>query len=261
MTETVRKSTHVVGGPLAAMACALAVISAATACRRAPQSDVSAVESGPPVRGTIKGHVRLIGTPSDNDVIRMRADPMCDRANGGRRVLQETVVRADDGSLRDVFVHLQGSFPDAPTRGGPVLIDQVGCVYLPRVVGLQVGQRLEVRNSDSGLHNVHGISGGNDGFNVGQPVAGIVNSFTLTTEGMTRLQCDVHTWMVAFVGVVRHPYFAVTNTEGTFELDDVPVGTHTIQAWQERYGTLTSSVQVTAGGVADVDFAYGDQNK
>jgi hypothetical protein len=88
-------------------------------------------------------------------------------------------------------------------------------------------------------------------------MAGIVNSFTLTTEGMTRLQCDVHTWMVAFVGVLRHPYFAVTNTDGTFELDSVPIGTHTIQAWHERYGTLTSRVEVMAGAMADVDFVYG----
>ncbi len=241
MTETVRRINGVRVRPLVLMACSLAVISAgAASCRRAPRSEVSAVASRPAGRGTLKGHVLLTGTPPDNDIIRMRTDPMCDRANSGKRVLQEAVVRSQDGSLGNVFVHLEGSFPDAPVRSGPVLIDQRGCVYLPRVVGLQVGQALQVRNSDPGLHNVHGISSADDGFNVGQPLAGLVNSFRLTTEGMTRLQCDVHTWMVAFVGVVRHPYFAVTNTAGTFELDDVPVGSHTIQAWHERYDVLTA---------------------
>jgi plastocyanin len=262
MTEIVQGTIGVRVRPLAVMACSLALIAAgAASCRRAPRSEVSAVASRPSGRGTLKGHVLLIGTPADNDVIRMRADPMCDRANGGKRVLQETVVRSPDGSLGNVFVHLEGSFPDAPVRSEPVLVDQRGCVYLPRVVGLQVGQTLQVRNSDPGLHNVHGVSSANDGFNVGQPVAGLVNSFRLTTEGMTRLQCDVHTWMIAFVGVVAHPYFAVTNTDGTFELDDVPVGSHTIQAWHERYGALTATVQVVADSVAQIDFTYGDQDK
>lgn len=235
----------------------------AASCRetRVPQGSASA---GPTAsgRGTIKGHVRLVGTPPENPVLRLRADPMCDKVNGGKPAVQETVVAGPDGSLANVFIQVLGTFPDVAAATQPITIDQRGCIYSPRVVGAQLGQPLRVLNSDPGLHNVHGVSAGGDGFNVGQPLAGMVNEFRLKEEGILRLQCDVHTWMVAFVGVVSHPYFAVTATEGTFELRDVPVGTYTVQAWHELYGPLTSSVQVEAGGVVEqLDFAYSAERR
>ena len=207
-------------------------------------------------RGTIRGHVRLMGTPPEHAVIRMRADPMCDHANNGRQVVQETVVTGPDGSLANVFVRLRGSFPPTTVPNDPITIDQRACTYSPRVVGIQVGQVLRVQNSDPGLHNVHGVSSGRDGFNIGQPMAGMSNEVRLQDEGILRLQCDVHTWMVAYVGVVNHPYFAVTQSAGTFELHDVPVGTYTVEAWHELYGPLTSPVTVEPGGSANVDFTY-----
>ncbi len=181
---------------------------------------------------------------------------MCDTANQGRQIPYEAVVVDADGGLANVIVQLLGSFAGTSAPTAPVLVDQVGCLYRPRVVGLQVGQALRVRNSDPGLHNVHGTSTGVEAFNLSQPVAGIVSEIRPEREGMLRLQCDVHSWMVAFVGVVNHPYFAITDGAGAFEIDDVPVGTQTIQAWHERFGRLTSSVGVTTAGVSDADFAY-----
>jgi len=245
-----------------AVSLAIASALAAAACGQAPAPGASGVAGAPATeRGTITGHVRLMGAPPENSPIRMRADPMCDQANAGQPKVQESVVAAPDGSLANVFVRLQGSFPATAAPTEPVAIDQRGCIYSPRMVGVQIGQPLRVRNSDPGLHNVHGVSGGPDVFNVGQPMAGMVNEFRLKDEGVLRLQCDVHTWMVAFVGVVNHPYFAVTGTAGTFELRDVPVGTYTIDAWHELYGPLTMNVRVEAGAVADVDFAYSSEEK
>jgi hypothetical protein len=202
-----------------------------------------------------------MATPPKNAAIRMRADPMCDKVNGGQPVVQQTVVASSDGSLANVFVQLLGDFPDRRSPTDPVIIDQRGCVYVPRVIGLQIGQPLRVRNSDPGLHNVHGISSGPDDFNVGQPMAGMVNTMHLTTEGIMRLQCDVHTWMIAFVVVVRHPYFAVTSAPGTFELRHVPVGTYKIRAWHEQFGELMSTVRVDAAQVSVVDFVYTGEAK
>ena len=113
-------------------------------------------------------------------------------------------------------------------------VDQVGCVYRPRVVGVRIGQSLQVHNSDNGLHNVHGVSTDRDSFNVSQPVSGMTNVFHPQDAGILRLKCDVHTWMVAFVGVVNHPYFAVTSADGAFALRDVPIGTYNLRAWHER---------------------------
>ncbi len=181
---------------------------------------------------------------------------MCVKAAAGRTLLQETVVAGADGSLANVLVQLIGEFPDVPVPREPVTIDQSACVYNPRVVAIQLGQPLRVKNSDPGLHNVHGESTGTDRFNVGQPMADMVNTFQLRNEGLLRLRCDVHLWMVAYVGVVKHPYFAVTNAAGTFTIGGVPPGTHTIQAWHERYGRLMSSVSVDPGGTANVEFTY-----
>jgi hypothetical protein len=101
----------------------------------------------------ITGHEHLTGPPPENERIRMRADPMCDSVNGGRRVTQETVVAGPDGSLANVLVQLQGEFSNEAVPPAPVGVDQIGCVYVPRVVGLQLGQSLQVHNSDPGLHS------------------------------------------------------------------------------------------------------------
>jgi hypothetical protein len=208
-------------------------------------------------RGTIRGHVRLLGELPGNPVIRMTRDPMCARINAGKRVIQETVLAALDGSMANVFVHLTGSFPETPVPTAPVTIDQRGCIYTPRVAGVRVGQVLQVRNSDDLLHNVHGLSGRDQGFNVGQPLAGMVNKFPLKQEEtMLKLSCDVHTWMRAYVGVVKHPYFDVTGSGGTFEIADVPAGSQTIQAWHEQYGSLEKTVMVKPGGATSVDFSF-----
>jgi plastocyanin len=186
----------------------------------------------------------------------MNADPMCMKATDGAHATDEAVIAATDGSLANVFVELVGTFPDTPVPAEPVFVDQHGCTYAPRVVGLRAGQALQVRNSDDGLHNVHGISTDRDTFNVSQPVSGMVNTFRPHDAGILRLKCDVHTWMVAFVGVANHPYFAVTAVDGAFALRDVPVGTYELRAWHERLGTTSSQVRVDADREVNVDVTY-----
>ena len=212
--------------------------------------------------GTIRGHVRLTGTLPGNPIIRMGMDPMCSKMNAGKRVIQEYVVATIDGSLANVFVRLQGNFPQTPLSTQPVTIDQRGCVYIPRVVGVRVGQTVQIKNSDALLHNVDGSSGKNNSFNVAQPRAGLVYDFKPKNEEvMLHLKCDVHNWMNAYIGIVTNPYFAVSNTMGTFEITNVPPGTYTIQAWHERYGPVMKTVTVKAGAVTTVDFSYTGNEK
>lgn len=212
--------------------------------------------------GSIKGRIRLSGRPPGNTIIRMGVDPMCSRINAGKRLVNEVVIASADGGLANVFVRLQGSFPQTPVPAQPVIIDQRGCIYFPRVVGARVGQMLEVRNSDAFLHNVHSSSGRGNSFNIGQPKANVVYQFRLKDEEiMVRLGCDVHRWMTSYVGVTTNPYFAVSGDGGTFQIDRVPAGTHTIQAWHERYGLLTKTVRVTGGATATADFTYTGTEK
>ena len=213
-------------------------------------------------RGTIKGHVRLAGKEPGNVIIRMGMDPMCAKANAGKRIVQESVAAALDGSLANVFAVVQGTFPQTPVPAEAVTVDQSGCMYAPRMTGVRVGQVLRVKNSDDFLHNVHALSDHDNGFNVGQPKAGIVQQFKLKNEEIVlRLKCDVHSWMTAFVGVVSHPYFAVSGRDGVFQIANVPAGTQTVRIWQERYGVLTATVQVKAGATSTVEFSYTGNEK
>ena len=207
--------------------------------------------------GTIKGHVRLSGKLPGNSVIRMGVDPKCADMNRGKQVVQETVKATIDGSLANVFVRLEGTFPATPVPKTPVTVSQQECIYTPRVFGIRVGQVLEIRNTDNLLHNVHSVTREGNQFNFGQARAGVVDTFKMVHEEvMLRLGCDIHRWMTAYIGVVTNPYFAVSDTKGTFEIDRVPAGTYTVDAWQERYGVVKKTVKVTAGGTTTVDFTY-----
>lgn len=208
-------------------------------------------------RGTIKGHVTLLGKLPGNSIIRMGMDPKCAQMNRGTRVIQETVAAAIDGSLANVFVHLQGTFPQTPVASEPVVIDQRSCIYQPRVIGARVGQTLQVKNSDELMHNVHGLSARGNSFNVSEPKAGMVQQFKLKDEEvMLRIKCDIHSWMTTYVGVVTNPYFSVSNGGGTFEIPNVPAGSYTILSWHERYGPLKQTVRVRAGATTSVEFSY-----
>jgi plastocyanin len=212
--------------------------------------------------GVIKGHIRFEGKHPGNAIIRMGLDPLCNRMNAGKRVVQETVLASVDGSLANVFIRLQGSFPATPVPSEPVTIDQRGCVYEPRVVGVRVGQVLQVRNSDNLLHNVHSLSARGNTFNVSEPKAGMVQQFRMKDEEvMFRIKCDIHSWMTAFVGVVSNPYFARSDIAGVFQIANIPPGTYTLQAWHERFGSLTQTVRVRGGATTDVQLSYTAKEK
>ena len=212
--------------------------------------------------GTIKGQVKLTGTLPRNAPIQMGADPNCLKINAGKRVVQETVLLAADGGLGNVFVHVQGTFPPSAAPSASVVIDQQGCVYHPRIQGARVGQTLEVKNSDQTLHNIHSMTTKSNAFNRGQPQAGMVAKFPLKAEEvMLHIKCDVHPWMVGYLGVVSHPYFAVTDATGSFTIANVPAGQHTVQVWHERYGALTQTLEVKAGATTTADFSYTGNEK
>jgi plastocyanin len=193
----------------------------------------------------------------------MGMDPKCADLNRGQRRVQELVLVGADGGLANAFVKLQG-----PVAGGgaipstPVVLDQQGCFYTPRVLGARVGQTLQIRNSDEVLHNLHSLSPKANAFNVSQPKAGMTYEIKLQDEdAMLRLKCDIHGWMTAYVGVVTHPYFAVSGANGEFEIRNVPVGSRAIRVWHEQYGELTQTVRVAAGAPTTVDFTYTGTEK
>jgi hypothetical protein len=233
------------------IACA-AVLAALGACSgdSSKSADPSSPAAAPDAKkvdtataSTIKGKVVLEGTAPQNPVIKMTSDPAC----GNAEVRAESYL-VENGAVQNVFVHIKDGLGnkyifDTPTE--PVKLDQKSCRYVPHVLGVRVTQPLEVSNSDETLHNVHGVPQINREFNQGQPIVGMKNTVSFTSpEVMIPFKCDVHSWMSAYVGVVSHPYFAVTGKEGTFELKTVPPGTYTVEAWHEKLGRQTQSVTI-----------------
>lgn len=182
---------------------------------------------------------------------------MCAAATRGKQVVNEIYAVGDNNTLGDVFLKVEGAFPPTPAPSTPVEIDQRSCIYTPRVVGARVGQMLVVKNSDNWLHNVHTDSAKRNAINKSTPLAGMDVKLRLQDEEMMRVGCDVHRWMTAWVGIVSHPYFSVSEGKGgTFTIANVPAGKRMVTAWHEALGTLTKAVEVKDGQTATVDFVY-----
>jgi plastocyanin len=205
--------------------------------------------------GTISGNIDFSGTAPANAPIDMSEEPTCAEKHATPPT-QETVM-ASGGKLANVFVYLkEGVSGSAPAPAAAAEVDQNGCVYRPHVLGLQVGQTLTIRNSDGILHNIKAAPSANRPFNISQPRNMTSDRSFNSPEIMIPVQCDVHGWMSMYIGVVAHPYFAVSGADGSFTIANVPPGTYTVEAWHEKYGTQTQQVTVPANGTATVTFQY-----
>jgi plastocyanin len=207
--------------------------------------------------GSVTGKVTFAGTPPAPTPIKLSSDPYCQKANPG--LATETEVVGKDGAVENVFIYVKDGLGNQtfPAPSQPVTLDQKGCHYTPHVLGIQVGQPLQIINSDDTLHNIHGLPKANREFNQGQPIQGMKMTHTFSTkEVMIPFKCDVHGWMNAWIGVLDHPFYAVTTADGTFSLKGLPPGTYTIEAWHEKLGTQTQTITVGAKETKDVAFTF-----
>lgn len=192
-------------------------------------------------------------------MIRLDADPKCAAmADDGQRPAEDVVVGAGN-TLQNVFIYVKDGLPPRlyPVPTAPVVLDQQQCRYVPRVLGLQVGQQLTIRNSDALLHNVRSEGAINEPFDIGTPIQGMeVQRTFVTREVMVPFKCNVHAWMNAYVGVLEHPFFAVSDETGRFSIGQLPPGTYTLEIWHERFGTQTQAVTVAAQETTDLTFSY-----
>jgi len=173
--------------------------------------------------------------------------------------MAEVVVVNDNGTLRNVFVWIKAGLASSNwvTPSTPVVLSQDGCIYQPHVLGVMTGQPLEIRNNDLTNHNVHVMPEVNEGWNTTQPPKGEPMTRTFARqEVMVPVKCNVHPWMKAYLGVVSHPFFAVTGDDGTFTIKGVPPGTYILQTWHEKYGTQEQQVTVAPKETKTVDFTF-----
>ncbi len=211
--------------------------------------------------GAVTGKIEFKGKAPKMAAIKMNADPVCMKAHATPFLAQDVVVNSNN-TLANVFVFVKEGVKNAPTTPpAAVTFDQNGCVYHPHVMGLQVNQTFKILNSDPTLHNVHAMPKVNTGFNMGMATKGqsIEKKFT-KPEQMVKVKCDVHGWMNAWIGVVEHPFFAVSDTTGAYKIENLPAGEYTLSAWHEKFGTQTAKLTVGADGTAKpVDFTFTDK--
>jgi len=207
--------------------------------------------------GSVVGVARFVGEAPAPRSVRMAADPYCAGAHADGAKSRAVVVAAD-GGLAGVFVYVKsgvsGSFTPPTT---PALINQQGCQYSPKLVGVQTGQPLEIANADDTLHNVHALPQNSRGFNLAMPRAGMKSTKKFSKpEVLVRIKCDVHPWMEAFVGVVDHPFFAVTGADGQFSIKGLAPGSYEIEAVHPKLGRRSQSVTISAKQQESVSFSF-----
>jgi plastocyanin len=243
--------------------CLVAVFAACGGGEQASEGGEQAEETAPAgfdesKAGTVNGKVAYTGTADPDTPIAMNADAVCASLHA-TPVTTEKIV-AKDGNLANVFVYVKSGLPAGMTFSAPAekkVLDQQGCQYHPHVSGIQVGQPLVIRNSDATLHNIHAMPTANDEFNEGQPFKDMEKERTFTAkEVMIPFKCDVHPWMSSYMGVLDHPYYAVSGEDGSFSIAKLPPGTYELEAWHEELGTQTQQVTVPESGTVEVSFSF-----
>ena len=269
---------------LVALFAALCLLALVVACSRGADDEEDAADGGgdsaevasltpykpnPAQEGSIAGTVSFAGAAPAKKTISMDADAVCARTNADPHA-EDIVVNGD--KLANVFVYIKEGTAGGKSVAGysfappaqPAVLDQKGCQYVPHVIGVQVNQTVNVLNSDETAHNVNVDAKQNEKFNQGQPPRGapIVKQFK-RAETVIPVKCNQHPWMRAYVGVLQHPFFAVSDAEGKFEIKNVPAGTYTLVAWHEKYPQgITQSVTVAPGAPAASNFSFtSDQLK
>ncbi|HEX8153329.1 MAG TPA: hypothetical protein VF698_09405 [Thermoanaerobaculia bacterium] len=209
-----------------------------------------------PNAGTVAGLVKFEGAAPGMPAIQMAADNFC--ASQHKDVVKdEEVVVGPGGELANVLVYvkdIKGNFP-APAQAAT--LDQRGCQYHPHVSAVQVGQPVNIKNSDQTLHNVHAMPAVNKAFNEGQPVPMTsTKKFDKVEMQPFKVKCDVHGWMKSYMAVLPHPFWGVSQMNGSFNIANLPPGNYTLVAWHEKYGSQEQPVTSGAKEQKQVTFTF-----
>jgi hypothetical protein len=243
--------------PRALLALALCLLAACGRDESACSTPRTPTPLDPAATGTIAGTVTFAGPPPAMKPVALGGDPQCARQHQGQVLAGDALVH--DGRVENAFVYVKDGLGARvfAVPETPVVVDQVGCLYQPHVAGAQTCQPIEFVNGDPTLHNVHGTPGRSAPWNFGMALQGSKRRIRVDSpEVMIPVTCDVHPWMRAWLGVLPHPFFAVTGADGRFALRGVPAGEYVLAAWHERFGTREARVTVGAGETKEVAFAF-----
>jgi hypothetical protein len=205
--------------------------------------------------GSIAGVVRFSGaTPAMPAVVVSKDQDYC-----GDSLPNDTYLVESSGGLQNAVVFLE-SAPSAPPADSQKLnvIENDGCRYVPRIKAMQKGERLRIKNNDPKLHIPHSYLAERTVFMLSLPFKNTAVEATqkIKDPGVLKLVCDTHAWMIGYLHVFDHPYFALSDGTGTFSIPNVPVGRYILNAWHEEAGTRRQEITITEGGDVRVEFEF-----
>jgi uncharacterized membrane protein/plastocyanin len=169
-------------------------------------------------------------------------------------------ILVKDQKLQNVIVYiskgLEGkTFPKASSE--EVLVDQKGCIYVPRIITARVGQKVTFINSDKIFHNVRTRSKNNGSFNINMPKINMRKTKVFKkAEIAVHAKCNLHPWMGARIGVFDHPYYTISNEKGEFRIKNLPPGNYTLEAWHEVYGKKIKEITLTVKSSLETKFDF-----
>ncbi|HQU31484.1 MAG: carboxypeptidase regulatory-like domain-containing protein [Planctomycetia bacterium] len=203
--------------------------------------------------GTIAGVVKFDGDAPAAKMLKVDKDEQtCGHDN---RMSEELVINGESKGIKNAVVSLVEIASGKKAEVLAVSLDQKECLFIPHVLAVSVGTNVDLLNSDNVMHNLHSWSIKNPGFNEGVSGGGkMTKKFDLPE--IIKITCDVHKWMSSFIVVKANPYFAVTDENGRFKIENVPAGSYKIEAWQEKLGKKTVDVTVKSKEETTVDFVY-----
>jgi plastocyanin len=196
--------------------------------------------------GTVEVEVKYNGAPV---IEKLKVNKDVEKC-GNEAVVEKVVVGGNKG-LANAVASVAGAKGAATAK--KAVLDQHGCKFVPHVVAMTPGE-LEIKNSDDILHNLHTYSTANASINKAQPKFKKTMTEKFDKPEIIKVTCDVHSWMLGWVAVMPHPFFGVTDGNGTTKIDNVPAGKQTIEVWHETLGKQTKEVEVKAGQTAKVSF-------
>ncbi|MDN3512281.1 MAG: carboxypeptidase regulatory-like domain-containing protein [Candidatus Jettenia sp.] len=227
----------------------LGINRATMAAEKAPAYQEVEVADG----GVIVGTVKFDGDIPAAKALKIDKDEQtCGHDN---KQSEELVINGESKGIKNVVVSLVDIAAGKKAEVTTAVLDQKECLFIPHVLAVSVGSSVDLLNSDNVMHNLHSWSIKNPGFNEGVSGGGKMTKKFDIPE-MVKITCDVHKWMSAFIVVKANPYFAVTDENGSFKIENVPAGSYKIEAWQEKLGKKTSDVAVKSKEEAVVDFTF-----
>lgn len=206
--------------------------------------------------GSIIGEVKFVDEPPKMPPVKISKDQdYC-----GETLPNETYLIDAAGALSNVVVFIE----TAPTTMAAAdkqrenMLNNSGCRYVPRIMAMQKGERLKVKNNDPKLHIPHSYHNDRTVFNLSLPFKGTTLDATsrIRQPGILKVVCDTHAWMLAYIHVFDHPYYAVTDEGGLFTIFDLPAGTYMLKAWHEDAGIRSQEIIVPESGEIRVFFEF-----